>query len=62
MKSTPALAERAEIIASVPGLSEISATNLVAGMPELGQVSNKIAAALVGAHPDRNARSIRLIL
>jgi len=51
VKSTPALAERAEIIASVPGLGEISATNLVAGMPELGQVSNKIAAALVGVAP-----------
>jgi transposase len=51
LKSTPDLAERAEIIASVPGLGEISATSLVAGMPELGQVSDKVAAALIGVAP-----------
>ena len=51
VKSTPDLAERAEIIASVPGLGEASATNLVAGMPELGQVSDQIAAALIGVAP-----------
>jgi transposase len=47
IKSTPHLAERAEIIASVPGLAETTSANLVAGMPELGQVSNEIAAALL---------------
>jgi transposase len=51
VKSSRDLAERAEIIASVPGLGQISAANLVAGMPELGQVSDKIAAALVGVAP-----------
>jgi transposase len=51
VKSTPDLAERAEIIASVPGLGEISATNLVAGLPELGQVSDKVAPALIGVAP-----------
>ena len=51
VKSTPDLAERAEIIESVPGLGETSATNLVAGMPELGQVSDQIAAALIGVAP-----------
>jgi transposase len=51
VKSTPDLAERAEIIDSVPGLGGTSATNLVAGMPELGQVSDKVAAALIGAAP-----------
>jgi transposase len=45
VKSTSELAERVEILESVPGLGKISATNLVAGMPELGQVSDKIAAA-----------------
>ena len=44
-------AERAEIIESVPGLAETSAANLVAGMPELGQVSNEIATALIGVAP-----------
>ena len=51
VKSTPDLAQRAEIIESVPGLGEISAANLVAGMPELGRVSDKIAAALIGVAP-----------
>ena len=44
VKSSPDSTERAEIIESVPGLGETSATNLVAGMPELGQVSDKIVA------------------
>jgi transposase len=51
VKSTPDLAERAEIVKSVPGLGETSATNLVAGLPELGEVSDKIASALIGAAP-----------
>lgn len=51
IKSTPEFAERAEIIASVPGLGETTAANLVAGLPELGQVSDQIAAALVGSAP-----------
>jgi transposase len=50
-KSTPDFAERAEIIQSVPGLAETSSATLVAGMPELGQVSDAIAAALIGAAP-----------
>jgi len=51
IKSIPDFAERAEIIASVPGFAETSSANLVAGMPELGQVSDEIAAALIGAAP-----------
>jgi transposase len=51
IKSIPDFAERAEIIESVPGLAETSSANLVAGMPELGQVSDAIAAALIGAAP-----------
>jgi transposase len=51
IKSMPDFAERAEIIESVPGFAETSSANLVAGMPELGQVSDKIAAALIGAAP-----------
>ena len=47
----PDFAERAEIIESVPGFAETSSANLVAGMPELGQVSDEIAAALIGAAP-----------
>jgi transposase len=51
IKSTSDFAERAEIIESVPGLAETSSANLVAGMPELGQVSDEIAAALIGVAP-----------
>jgi transposase len=51
VKSMPDFAERVEIIESVPGLAETSSANLVAGMPELGRVSNKIAAALIGVAP-----------
>jgi transposase len=51
IKSTPDFAERAEIIESVPGLAGTSSANLVAGMPELGQVGDEIAAALIGAAP-----------
>jgi transposase len=51
IKSTPDFAERAEIIESVPGFAETSSANLVAGMPELGQVSDGIAAALIGVAP-----------
>lgn len=51
IKSSPEFAERAEIIESVPGLGETVTANLVAGLPELGQVSDKIAAALVGFAP-----------
>lgn len=51
IKSTPDLAERAEIIQSVPGFAEATAVTLLAGMPELGQVSNQVAAALVGVAP-----------
>lgn len=51
IRSMPDFAERAVIIESVPGFAETSAANLLAGMPELGQVSNEIAAALIGVVP-----------
>jgi transposase len=51
IKATPDFAERAELIESVPGFAETTSANLIAGMPELGQVSNKIAPALLGAAP-----------
>ena len=51
IKATPHLAERAEIIDSVPGLAETASATLLAGMPELGQVSDEIAAALIGLAP-----------
>ena len=35
----------------MPGLAEITSAGLIAAMPELGQVSNKVAAALLGVAP-----------
>ena len=65
IKSTPDLAERAEIIESVPGLARTTSANLLAGMPELGHVSDKIAPALLGAAPydddSGNRRGVRHI-
>jgi transposase len=54
IKATTHFAELAEIIESVPGLGGITAAGLIAAMPELGQVSNKIAAALLGTAPYDN--------
>src|SRR6202023_2611864 len=51
VKGTPHLAGRAEIVESVPGFGGTSSANLISGMPELGQVSDEIAAALLGVAP-----------
>jgi transposase len=51
VKATADFAERAEIIESVPGFAETTSANLIAGMPELGRVSDQIAAALIGVAP-----------
>jgi transposase len=51
VRATAHFAERAEIIESVPGLAEITSAGLIALMPELGQVRNQAAAALLGAAP-----------
>ena len=51
IKATPHFAELAEIIESVPGLGRTTSAGLIAAMPELGQVSNKVAPALLGVAP-----------
>jgi transposase len=51
IKATTHFAELAEIIESVPGLGRITSAGLIAAMPELGQVNNKVAAALLGTAP-----------
>jgi transposase len=51
IKATPHFAELAEIIESVPGLARTTSAGLIARMPELGRVSNKIAPALLGVAP-----------
>ncbi len=51
IKTTPRFAELAEIIESVPGLAGGTSAGLIGAMPELGQIGNKVAAALLGAAP-----------
>ncbi|MGJ4946756.1 IS110 family transposase [Bradyrhizobium sp. HKCCYLS1011] len=51
VQATPHFAELATIIESVPGLGRTSAAVLIATMPELGRVNNKIIAALLGVAP-----------
>jgi transposase len=51
IEQTAQFAERAAIIASVPGLGPASAAGLVAFLPELGSAGGKAAAALVGVAP-----------
>jgi transposase len=51
IQATPHFAELAEIIESVPGLGRVTSAALIADMPELGQVNNKIVASLLGAAP-----------
>ena len=51
IEATPRFTELAEIIESVPGLARITSAGLIAAMPELGQVNNKVAAALLGVAP-----------
>lgn len=51
VKATSHFVELAEIIESVPGLGKAASAGLIAAMPELGQVSDNIAAALLGVAP-----------
>jgi transposase len=51
VQATPHFSELAAIIESVPGLGKTTSAGLIAAMPELGQVSNEVAAALLGVAP-----------
>ena len=51
IEATPAFAELVGIIESVPGIGRTTCAALIAAMPELGQASNKIVAALLGVAP-----------
>src|ERR1700722_18479412 len=51
VKATQESAARARIIQGVPGLAQTTSAILIAGMPELGQVSDEVAAALIGLAP-----------
>lgn len=49
LATTPAMSERAEIIASVPGLATVASGGLIAWLPELGRIDDKAVTALLGA-------------
>jgi transposase len=49
--ATPALAERAKLLASVPGVGPVLVATLLALLPELGCLSRKAIGALVGVVP-----------
>ena len=49
--ATPALAARAKLIASVPGVGPVLVATLLALLPELGSLSRRAIAALVGLAP-----------
>src|SRR4030095_3635834 len=51
IKTTPHFAELADIIEGVPGLASTTSAGLIAMMPELGPVSDKSIAALLGGAP-----------
>jgi transposase len=51
IKANPAFARRAEIIRSFPGLAEQAVAGVTAWFPELGNIANGAAAALLGAAP-----------
>jgi transposase len=51
ISQNPEWQSRAEIIDSAPGVGPVTASTLVAELPELGQLSHKKIAALVGVAP-----------
>jgi transposase len=51
VKASPSFAERARIIESVPGLADRTVAGVIAWLPELGHITDKQAAALVGIAP-----------
>jgi transposase len=59
LAADPALARKAEVLCSVPGISQATAACLVAEVPELGSLSHKAIACLVGLAPFANPSGAR---
>jgi transposase len=53
--ASPALARKAEILRTIPGVGPVLCATLLAGLPELGQLSRREIAALVGVAPIDNS-------
>jgi len=51
IKESPLWREKENILRSVPGIGPVSSATLLSGLPELGRISNKQIAALVGVAP-----------
>jgi transposase len=66
VRSSPAWREKDELLRSIKGIGPVASRTLLAGLPELGQVTGKQAAALAGLAPfdddsgtRRGARHVR---
>jgi transposase len=51
VRSSPAWKEKDDLLRGVPGIGPVVSRTLLAGLPELGTLTNKQAAALVGLAP-----------
>jgi transposase len=51
VRSSPAWKEKDDLLRGVPGIGPVVSRTLLAGLPELGRMTNKQAAALVGLAP-----------
>jgi transposase len=60
IENSPALGENEALLRSVPGVSPVLARTLLAGVPELGTLTHKRVAALVGVAPlNRDSGTLR---
>jgi transposase len=60
IKQTPAWLEKVDLLESVPGVGRVTASTLVALLPELGTLGRKQLAALVGVAPfNRDSGTLR---
>jgi transposase len=51
VRSSPAWREKDDLLRGIPGIGPVASRTLLAAMPELGRLTNKQAAALVGLAP-----------
>jgi transposase len=51
IQASPAWREKEDLLRSIPGVGPVCSRTLLAGLPELGSLSNKPAAALAGLAP-----------
>jgi transposase len=51
VQASPAWREKDDLLRSIPGIGPVASRTLLAGLPELGQVSGRQAAALAGLAP-----------